>query len=116
MKKLDLDELKYDYLITEDGRVYATHLKKYLSPYDNGIGYLAVKLKMKNPYGKRRQFYLHRLVAIAYLPNPLGLPDVNHKDGDKSNNHISNLEWSTEKENLKHAYKLKLLKGFIKYK
>lgn len=114
MKKINLDELKYDYLVTEDGNVYASHLDKYLSPYDNGIGYLAVKLR--NSYGKRQQFYIHRLVALTYLPNPLGLPDVNHKDGNKSNNHISNLEWSSEKENLKHAYKLKLLRGFIKYK
>lgn len=51
---------------------------------------------------------IHRLVAIHFIPNPLNLPEVNHKDGDKSNNNVENLEWTTSSNNQKHAYKLGL--------
>lgn len=52
---------------------------------------------------KSRVMYLHRLVAIAFLQNPLGLPQVNHKDGDKLNNKAENLEWVTASDNCFHA-------------
>lgn len=109
MKRLEIEGYDH-YSITQDGLVYAHNLGKYLSPYDNGLGYLAVKLR-KN--GKRKQYYLHRLVALTYLPNPNGLPDINHIDGDKSNNSVSNLEWVSRSENLKHAFDNKLLSGFV---
>ena len=116
MKSFKLDELRYEYLISEEGRVFAPHLNRYLNPYSNGLGYLAVKLRTKANYGTRQQFYIHRLVALLYVPNPNNFVDVNHKDGNKSNNHYSNLEWVSKKANSKHAYKLKLLSGFLKYK
>ncbi|MDP4224837.1 MAG: HNH endonuclease [Bacteroidota bacterium] len=53
--------------------------------------------------GKRNSFYIHRLVAETYIPNPNNLPEVNHKDGNKDNNHISNLEWTNHKDNINHA-------------
>jgi len=62
-------------------------------------GYLHVHLKHA---GDRKRFFVHQLVAIAFLENPDGKPYVNHIDRDKRNNHISNLEWVTEKENTAH--------------
>jgi hypothetical protein len=54
--------------------------------------------------------YVHRLVALAYLPNPLNLPEVNHKDFDVTNNNLENLEWVTISENQKHAFQIGLNK------
>lgn len=60
--------------------------------------------------GVGRRFYIHRLVAQAFVPNPSGCPEVNHIDGDKFNNCASNLEWVTRSENAKHAWKTGLAK------
>lgn len=68
-------------------------------------GYKMVTLT-KNSKGK--MFKVHRLVALAFIPNPENKPQVNHIDGNKNNNHVSNLEWCTAKENCFHAEKLKL--------
>lgn len=109
MKRLEIVGYE-NYSVTRNGLVYAHHLGKYLKPYSNGLGYLAVKLR-KN--GKRKQYYVHRLVAITYLPNENNLPDVNHIDGNKLNNDVTNLEWVSKSENLKHAFDNKLLSGFV---
>lgn len=63
-------------------------------------GYLYVILSKNNI---RKIFKLHRLVATLFIPNPNNCPEVNHKDGDKSNNCVENLEWTTHSENIKHA-------------
>lgn len=74
---------------------------------DNGHGYESLSL-YKRGYGKI-QFKVHRLVAIYFLPNPDNLPEVNHKDGEKKNNKMDNLEWASKKENSQHAAEMGLL-------
>lgn len=63
--------------------------------------YLAVSRMVD---GKQKHFYVHRLIATAFIPNPLDKPQINHKDGNPSNNAIENLEWVTASENVQHAH------------
>ena len=75
--------------------------------YDNGAGYLAYVVGRRRDSKGRLQpkmEYIHRLVARYFLPNPNNLPQVNHKDCDKSNNIINNLEWISRKDNIDHAH------------
>ena len=74
---------------------------------DNGAGYLTYPVtwyKDKNGENKSIRKYVHRLVAENFLENPNNLPQVNHKDCNKSNNHVDNLEWVTRKSNIDHAH------------
>lgn len=91
----------YDnYYITKKGIVYNIKTKKELKESDNTNGYKKVTLYNKEG---RKQLYIHRLVASVYIPNPSGKYTVNHIDGNKSNNDVSNLEWATQSENNTHA-------------
>ena len=84
-----------DYLVTEFGKVWSNLSNKFLTPYDNGDGYLRTRL------GRENTEQVHRLVAKAWIPNPDKLPVVHHKDGNRQNNHVSNLTWCTQQENVK---------------
>lgn len=64
-------------------------------------GYLQVQLSNKQ---KHKKYYIHRLVALAFIPNPENKTQVNHKNGNKSDNSLYNLEWVTPKDNMKHCY------------
>lgn len=68
--------------------------------------YLAVTA---NKDGKQKHYYVHRLLAEAFIPNPKNKPQVNHIDGNPKNNNLENLEWVTAKENIEHAYKIGLV-------
>ena len=108
MKKF-IDGFNNRYEIYDDGRVYSHKSKKFLSPISTPQGYLYVNLS-KN--GNFQHYFVHVLVA-KYFSN--GDPDedlvVHHIDGNKQNNHYSNLEWCTNQENMAHAYLNKLNSG-----
>ncbi len=80
---------------------------KINSQSKNKWGYLGVTL-YKDGIGQR--FQVHRLMMIAFIPNPENKPQVNHKDGVKDNNTLENLEWNTRSENQKHAFRIGLKK------
>lgn len=89
--------------IGSDGKKYKG---KPLTLALNRHGYYFVRLR-KN--GHTKAFKIHRLVAINFIPNENGKSEVNHIDGDKTNNAVGNLEWVSRSENLKHAYKKGLM-------
>lgn len=74
-----------------------THIKPYL----NNKGYYCVNLYMNS---KVYKYLVHRLVGIAFVPNPNNYTVINHIDGNPLNNHVSNLEWYTQSQNIKHAW------------
>ena len=94
----------YHYLATDDGYIYSEHLKRNISEYTDKDGYK--KVRLSNGDGSRKVFSVHRLVLETFEPNPNSDNlQVNHKDGDKTNNALSNLEWVTCKENINHGYR-----------
>lgn len=97
-----------NYLINSNGDVFSLNSNKILRP-SNSRGYCRVIL-MKN--GKRHNLSVHRLVADAFVENPNGLPCVNHKDENKSNNNASNLEWCSYQYN--NTYHLRHYKAGAK--
>ena len=80
------------YYITEDGEIYSGIQNKWLKTWINSNGYLVVNLQ-----GVQKQ--VHRLVAETFIPNPDNLPVVNHKDENRTNPSVDNLEWCTYKYN-----------------
>lgn len=74
--------------------IYKEH---FLKPVDNGNGYFRVMLKQE---GRKKKFYVHRLVAMAFISNPDNKPYINHIDNNPSNNRVENLEWCTHQENM----------------
>ena len=106
------------YFVSEEGKVFSldreesfyskrhnkvqTRFRKgrELKLTKSNAGYLQTGLCFD---GKVKLWSVHRLVALLYIPNPNGLKEVNHKDGNKTNNHVSNLEWVTRKENSLHS-------------
>lgn len=97
----------YHYYATEDGHIYSEHLKRNISEFYDKDGYK--KVRLSNGDGSRKVFSVHRLILETFMPNENSDKlQVNHKDGDKTNNALSNLEWVTCKENIRHAYNLGL--------
>ena len=96
-------ELKgMDYTVREDGKIFGNHTcgrgkaGKELKQRLNSDGYWCVTVGVKS---KRTVMRVHRIVALAFIDNPLNLPEVDHIDNDKTNNHVSNLQWISSKDN-----------------
>ena len=83
------------YLIYPDGRLYSKRKKRFMKPRDNGNGYIGLVLCNE----KRKTVYIHRLVALHYIPNPEGKPQVDHINRNKQDNRVENLRWATPSEN-----------------
>lgn len=89
------------YLISNKGNIYSKLTKKLLKPYINNSGYYGIRLNVVGCPAKH--FLVHRLVALIFIKNPLNKPEVNHKNGNKADNSVGNLEWVTMVENKIHA-------------
>ena len=94
------------YEINNRGSVRSKLTGKQLKPQLDKKGYMRVRLSANNTKTTAK---IHRPVAIAFLPNPNNHPQVNHIDGNKENNSISNLEWVTNYQNMQHAIKNNLI-------
>lgn len=103
MKPIDGYEDKY--LISEEGKVFSLINNRFLKGTINSHGYLVVVL-CNGSRKQQKQFFVHRLVAQAFLEKDLKRLHVNHKDGNKQNAHVSNLEWCTPSENELHSYRV----------
>lgn len=92
------------YKADRNGNIYTCKYKRFLKPNDVGCGYLGVYLT-KNKKAKTHK--VHRLIAMTFIENNNNLPQVNHKDEDKSNNCVDNLEWCTFKYNMNYGTRIR---------
>lgn len=97
----DIPGFEEKYAVTEDGKVWSYKHKKFLKP-KLVHGYPMVDLFKKGD-SKKYPMHVHRCVAIAYIPNPDNLPEVNHKDECPTNPRVDNLEWCTHKYNMNYG-------------
>ncbi|AIW03580.1 HNH endonuclease [Bacillus phage Moonbeam] len=104
----DIVENGDNYEISNLGKVRNIKTGRLLSLKSGRTGYVSVMLSLK---AKNKTYRVHRLVTLAFLPNPTSKTQVNHKDGVKDNNVLSNLEWATPLENIQHASETGLRDG-----
>lgn len=102
-----------NYMISNYGNIKSLNYKrtgkeKILKQNVNGRGYCYVNISINNKY---KNILIHREVAKAFIPNDNQKLDINHKDGNKLNNNVDNLEWCTRSQNVQHAYDNGLKKG-----
>lgn len=89
------------YEIFEDGTIINLKNNSPICQWKDNVGYMQISIRKD---GKKKYMRVHRLVAEHFIPNPNNLPQVNHIDGDKTNNRVDNLEWTDNKTNTQHGY------------
>lgn len=104
MSMIEYKDMKEDsrYEISKLGIVRNKQTKKIKSQYVSSTGYYMISISRNN---KSNPYRVHRLIANNYMENPENKPSINHKDGNKLNNCIDNLEWCSHQENMTHAFK-----------
>ena len=110
---VDIENYENLYQVSNYGRVYSLISKKFLKFDSDKNNYLRVQL-YKN--GKVKSYLVHRLVASAFIPNPLYLPQVNHISEIKTDNHVSNLEWCSSQYNIRYGTRLERIAQNPNYK
>jgi len=117
----DIDGYNDKYYACSDGRILSYNNREkdkrnngsFLKPWISKGGYLYIRLWGKN--GCSKNLSIHSLVAKTFIPNPGNKPQINHKDGNKMNNNVSNLEWCTEAENAQHSFNMGLNRNPVLY-
>ena len=94
------------YAVMSCGKVWSYKNKMFLKPVTTHDGYLRVSLYKD---GKMKHYKIHRLVAMAYLPNPENLPQVDHIDNDKTHNYLNNLQWINHRDNCRKSKNIPIL-------
>lgn len=101
------------YMASEDGRIWSCRNEKYLKPVKTKAGYYRVSLSVCGEYKK---LSVHRLVALAFIPNPQNKPTVNHKNEIKTDNRVCNLEWATILEQNIHGTRIERAREHTNYR
>ena len=101
------------YQVSNHGNILSVKRNKYRKIRKDKWGYSIVGL---NKDGGQKQLFVHRLVAVAFIPNPNNFAEVNHIDGNKANNSVDNLEWCNRYENAHHAFRTGLMPHPLKPK
>lgn len=96
-----VSEFEGQYMVNQNGDIYSAKKKIIRKPVLGNNGYYHVMLKSN---GIRKSFMVHRIVAMAFIANPDNKKTVNHKDGNKLNNNVSNLEWCSLQDNIAHGF------------
>ena len=97
----DIHGYEGKYQVSNYGRIKSLYTNKLKKATIKNTGYKCVDLYLN---GKRENKTIHRLVAMAFIPNPNSYKVINHIDGNKLNNNVNNLEWCTQSYNIKHSY------------
>ena len=111
MKSIPIANFETRYRVCESGEIINLANNTPLKPMKQPNGYMHVGLAKGN--GEQHRVTVHSIVALHFLPNPYGYKQVNHKDGNKSNNHVSNLEWCSSQQNIHHAFITGLRPGYM---
>src|SRR5699024_3970009 len=111
----DIKQLEGRYMISSKGKVWSVYSNRCLNVRLDSYGYPGIVLRLGGNGSKQLTRPIHRLVAEAFIPNPNKYPCVNHKDEDKTNNHIENLEWCTWRYNVTYGTRIERVKRSTDY-